>query len=250
MNQVIDYIMSLTNLYGLVHKDKVLEICNIQNDEKIDLEVIDKIMKEAPEMLAKNFVEINGDYFVSETIMEFDEFETQLMQRKGKPFYIPKKEELLKYKNETYFEVPKEYEDLLSYIANNLTDGDEHFAEILCEDIQGICQFAFSVSTIFDIFNRNEISFKSEKQISELMELVMKLANNTRLWENNGHTPNEIFEKIEKPNLRPLPKERFPGFMNFEEMDTTNKKSGPKKVGRNEPCPCDSGKKYKKCCGK
>ena len=23
-----------------------------------------------------------------------------------------------------------------------------------------------------------------------------------------------------------------------------------KKIGRNEPCPCNSGKKYKKCCGK
>ncbi|MFW6113178.1 MAG: SEC-C metal-binding domain-containing protein, partial [Thermodesulfobacteriota bacterium] len=23
-----------------------------------------------------------------------------------------------------------------------------------------------------------------------------------------------------------------------------------KKVGRNAPCPCGSGKKYKKCCGK
>jgi uncharacterized protein YecA (UPF0149 family) len=23
-----------------------------------------------------------------------------------------------------------------------------------------------------------------------------------------------------------------------------------KAVGRNEPCPCNSGKKYKKCCGK
>ena len=23
----------------------------------------------------------------------------------------------------------------------------------------------------------------------------------------------------------------------------------PVKVGRNEPCPCGSGKKYKKCCG-
>jgi uncharacterized protein YecA (UPF0149 family) len=22
------------------------------------------------------------------------------------------------------------------------------------------------------------------------------------------------------------------------------------KVGRNEPCPCGSGRKYKKCCGK
>ena len=31
--------------------------------------------------------------------------------------------------------------------------------------------------------------------------------------------------------------------------------SGPpvrkeRKIGRNEPCPCDSGKKYKKCCGR
>lgn len=24
----------------------------------------------------------------------------------------------------------------------------------------------------------------------------------------------------------------------------------PKKIGRNEPCPCGSGKKYKNCCGK
>ena len=23
-----------------------------------------------------------------------------------------------------------------------------------------------------------------------------------------------------------------------------------KKVGRNDPCPCGSGKKYKKCCGR
>ena len=27
-------------------------------------------------------------------------------------------------------------------------------------------------------------------------------------------------------------------------------KIAEKKVGRNEPCPCESGKKYKKCCGK
>jgi SWIM/SEC-C metal-binding protein len=27
-------------------------------------------------------------------------------------------------------------------------------------------------------------------------------------------------------------------------------KQTEKKVGRNDPCPCGSGKKYKKCCGK
>ena len=28
-----------------------------------------------------------------------------------------------------------------------------------------------------------------------------------------------------------------------------NKKSYDRKVSRNEPCPCGSGKKYKRCCG-
>lgn len=38
-----------------------------------------------------------------------------------------------------------------------------------------------------------------------------------------------------------------------KELYTSQKKSGTvvkeKKVGRNDPCPCGSGKKYKKCCG-
>jgi preprotein translocase subunit SecA len=31
--------------------------------------------------------------------------------------------------------------------------------------------------------------------------------------------------------------------------DTTPYKRESPKVGRNDPCPCGSGKKYKKCCG-
>ena len=31
---------------------------------------------------------------------------------------------------------------------------------------------------------------------------------------------------------------------------TTNTPITVTKIGRNEPCPCGSGKKYKKCCGK
>ncbi|VAW48524.1 Protein translocase subunit SecA, partial [hydrothermal vent metagenome] len=34
-----------------------------------------------------------------------------------------------------------------------------------------------------------------------------------------------------------------------EEGETTFKRDAPK-VGRNDPCPCGSGKKYKQCCGK
>ncbi|MBR2904596.1 MAG: SEC-C domain-containing protein, partial [Lentisphaeria bacterium] len=33
------------------------------------------------------------------------------------------------------------------------------------------------------------------------------------------------------------------------EIDLTYHNDAPQ-IGRNDPCPCGSGKKYKKCCGK
>ena len=33
-------------------------------------------------------------------------------------------------------------------------------------------------------------------------------------------------------------------------LDWPTPREAEKKVGRNEPCPCGSGNKYKKCCGK
>ncbi|PIP38932.1 MAG: hypothetical protein COX19_09930 [Desulfobacterales bacterium CG23_combo_of_CG06-09_8_20_14_all_51_8] len=32
-------------------------------------------------------------------------------------------------------------------------------------------------------------------------------------------------------------------------LNTTETRVVESKIGRNEPCPCGSGKKYKKCCG-
>ena len=40
-------------------------------------------------------------------------------------------------------------------------------------------------------------------------------------------------------------------YNNFASNDSENKKIiNTNKIGRNDPCPCGSGKKYKKCCGK
>ncbi len=243
---LIDYAIALTHLYGVVHKHKVVEIYNLQNENKVDEYVVNLIMKESPEELEKNFVEIQGDYFVAESILEFRDLEEELRKKEGKPYYIPEKEELLKYKDETYFEVNKEYYALKSYLTENLFDGDEYKANIISEDVQGICQFGFSINEVFNIFNDRDINFKSEEQVNEVLQLVMNLANNTRLWENNGHTPQEIFEEYEKPNLKPLPKEVF-DIKEDNGSNVINFKTR-KKVGRNDQCPCGSGKKYKKCC--
>lgn len=236
MNQITQYIIALTNLYGMVQKDKVVEIYNSQNKDKITTQDIDLYFLDPPEELEDNFIETYKDYFVSDTIMENGEFELMLMKKSDKPFYVPNKEELLCYTENGYFERNKEYKALVNYVKKNFFEGDEVKAENLCEDIQGYCQFAFDMQLIFDRFNRQGISFKDINQANEVTQLIMNLSNNTRLWENNGYTPQYIFEKFEKPNLKPLPDKPF---------RTVIKE---KKAGRNDPCPCGSGKKYKKCC--
>lgn len=61
-------------------------------------------------------------------------------------------------------------------------------------------------------------------------------------WMQGFHrTPpeDEQEEEYEEDLLEPLPDEYFPAPL---------RRTAPK-VGRNEPCPCGSGKKFKKCCG-
>ena len=58
-----------------------------------------------------------------------------------------------------------------------------------------------------------------------------------RFWGTYFQIEKEIYSEEE---LKKLYKE--------QKESTTIRKE--KKIGRNDPCPCGSGKKYKKCCGK
>lgn len=91
---------------------------------------------------------------------------------------------------------------------------------------------------LLSTFNHYKISFVNDRQWEEAIELLTDLANNTRIWENNGHTSVEIYgeEALQELSLSHL---------------LTGKPAVTKKkqtIGRNAPCPCGSGKKYKKCC--
>jgi preprotein translocase subunit SecA len=55
--------------------------------------------------------------------------------------------------------------------------------------------------------------------------------------------------KVQLASENEPPKQRAVSFSRPQE-DKSSKPHGIKKIGRNEPCPCGSGKKYKKCCGR
>ena len=90
------------------------------------------------------------------------------------------------------------------------------------------------------------MEFPSFEFVQQLTAEIMELYNNTRQWVLKGHTPNELFQE-EKKYLRPLPSQPFKMVQPDSKVIDLSTRT---EVGRNSPCPCGSGKKYKRCCGK
>ena len=53
-----------------------------------------------------------------------------------------------------------------------------------------------------------------------------------------------------KESLKQTPTVNKNKLTNDKDDTATRTQAKSKKVGRNDPCPCGSGKKYKQCCGK
>lgn len=112
--------------------------------------------------------------------------------KKGKPHYIPEKEELLKYKDVSYFEVTKEYEELLQFLSKMFWRKSR--AEYIAKEIQNYCKSSRALENIGIFFEEEKIRFKNQDQLEELLRIIRKLANSTRIPQNNGFTPNELEE--------------------------------------------------------
>lgn len=74
--------------------------------------------------------------------------------------------------------------------------------------------------------------FETTEDVEGVLGRIMAMVNALPDWWNNGWSPDAI-------------QERATGRKVFRNPDGT-----PMKVGRNDPCPCGSGKKYKKCHGR
>ena len=80
------------------------------------------------------------------------------------------------------------------------------------------------------------LEFPNMEVVQGLTKALISLHNETPLWVLKGHAPQELrLQGVEDRHLD-LVKKKQP-VVNAD------------KIGRNELCPCGSGKKYKKCCG-
>ena len=207
--------------------------------------------------------------------VEFDDaYELVLSLKEGKPWYVPPIEELEKYEDDLYFEKTKAFDSVIGFLK------DEFKLDFI--DSNSKIYDAFFTLKLED---HNFDNFLDELQQSGLdlnFERVQKLApyytelnNNTRMQANNGYTPAETEKLREKFGFsgdslyiselhlsvsheherhkkmdKQINELRTMRVM-LSQYDLANDLLlKTQKPGRNDPCPCGSGKKYKKCCGR
>ena len=171
-------------------------------------------------------------HFVEEGIIYGDRFDTLEDYRKfaGWRDAYPRWEtgdfnEFYAYADERYFEDTPQREALVGFLMKTFGDSRKT-AEGVADEIQCSIVEGDSADEIADRF---AIDFPNpdtaRRKVAEIEELVGAVQDNMRLADYNGNTFSAL--PPARPEVRTAPK-----------------------IGRNDPCPCGSGLKYKKCCGR
>jgi len=239
-NQIVHkYISAMLNLYGVFTKEVVIEIFNKQNKEALDPEELEFIL--GVYLSRQQAFHVTSDFIIDNYFDEdnYEEIGELLEYSREIPYFIPEKKELLNYADTLYCEKTPQLKALEKVICKEM-DIDPEEARELGEEIQMLCCMEYSMQDIIFEFERRRIFFKSMEQYGRMAKAIEDVYINSRTWFNKGHTHTEMLEL----NGMPLPR------IADEQVELLiNGKPVVKKIGRNDPCPCGSGKKYKKCCG-
>ena len=132
---------------------------------------------------------------------------------------------------ENYIESTDEYRAFAQYLMKEFKLQVLQAADIVGE-IYILLQNSGDLSEAADYLSGLGLMKDTEKA-KVLLMLTAAFSNSTRMWRLKGYTPDELSanEDGAKNMGKVIP------FGHHEQ-----------KAGRNDPCPCGSGKKYKKCC--
>lgn len=194
-------------------------------------------------------------------ILENHEFNSLLDEQADKSFYIPSAQQIDEICCRGYEASALAYKKLEKYFIKKLNMPYEH-ATTWCLQVWANSMDGESPAAIINKLTEAGIEFHGEKQMGELVGLLMDAHNNTRMIENRGHKPIELSGRDLSGGMPTIvPGSSKAAELLRESVPYLNKMGIPvdldgnavkveKKIYPNDPCPCGSGKKYKKCCGR
>ncbi|MBU3803442.1 MAG: SEC-C domain-containing protein [Candidatus Cellulosilyticum pullistercoris] len=229
-----EFIISILNLYGVVEVSWAVTLFNKYYTPETNEVEITNMVKNDMRLVCQS--KIMDNYIVEETIYALDKnnFKDFLGATVERDYFIPSKELLEKVNDEVYYEPSLQVEKLKSHIrAKYLKDEaviEEAIIAVTMISKVDCDKTGKTMELILEELVNLGIEFKSLADINEMIKHISPVINVTRKWINKGFTAQEL-----SPHT-------------FD--DKTGQKVKVLDIGRNAPCPCGSGKKYKKCCGK
>ncbi|MGN1415212.1 MAG: YecA family protein, partial [Oscillospiraceae bacterium] len=210
--------------------------------------------------------------------IDIDEYYNMVESQYNKPLNILSKQELLNYKKDLYIADTPQVRAMEHFFRTRLKMNTEKAKDMVSECTLIITCDDRPFDAMMETLERMNINM-TKYQLDEFIKLFSDLHNNTRLPRNRGFTPNELAQRYGGlkmpqsisfgPNITAglksgeidanefgmsIVTSDLPEEVKIQMLGELAKSQGvnaaPKKVGRNDPCPCGSGKKYKKCCGK
>lgn len=226
--------------------------------------------KEEPidrEIVHSSLVDVDYEYYYNLVKHQID-----------KPLKILPKQKLLKYKEEMYIADTPYVRAMMDFLRTRLKLSAQRTDDIISDLILILTCDDRPFDALSEMLDRKEIMM-TKSQLKDFIKLFTDLSNNTRLPQNRGFTPLELsanrgdqkvinsisfgpnitaalksgevdIEEYRKGILMSELSEKVKMDMLRQLSQIEGKNTTQKKVGRNDPCPCSSGKKYKKCCGK
>jgi hypothetical protein len=221
--------------YGALSIWEIVEFLESYTKEKLDIHAFLEVIYNGDPN--NKGISVNEDGFSNIRVFDPIRVKQEHQMRKSVPFYRFTKEQLLKAGEPDFVDRNSSYVQLVNFITKNYKINRVE-ADSIVEECVYATRIGESPNHIIQ-YLANRFEFDSLEDIKALMDKVVYLMNNTREWFLKGHTSTEL-SKQEKKSLLPL----------AQTMSNQSHNKPEEKVGRNEPCPCGSNKKYKKCCGR
>ncbi|OIK13533.1 SEC-C metal-binding domain-containing protein [Bacillus sp. MUM 13] len=220
--------------YGTVPHNRFMELVEKYTAVSEDNSAFFRVFYDAMECYQEIYADRYG-YSYWEVMNPLEVLEEQA-SRKNIDYYPFSKKQLLEAGVTDFVERPKGYSQLLSLLMKEYQMSNEEAKEIVETCIIQV-KLGDLPSQLLG-FLQTQLSFESFEAAQRLMDALVLLMNNTREWFLKGYTSMELFPE-DKKALLPLPDKKG------EVISLQTRQ----KIGRNDPCPCGSGKKFKKCCG-
>ncbi|WP_108669059.1 YecA family protein [Peribacillus acanthi] len=231
--------------YGVMETSELIDQIKALTKREVNIKEYFDVISSASEYYGQIRASISsyGGYMVNHSIFNAEKMMEEHKARPDINYYPFTKIQLLKAGTPGFIDKTPEMEKFLQFLSNSYELTVQEKNEIASQFIYMINSDAHP--TMLIQYLQSKFEFPSFEFVQQLTAFVMEVHNHTRMWALKGYSPTELRKKEER-HLQPFPASTYKQTKNNSNVIDIRDRF---KIGRNDPCPCGSGNKYKKCCG-